>query len=74
MSDKETKHEAFKRLAAQRTNTVLQKVRVLGHCANSQLYEYTDEDVRKVFSAIRRELKAAEARFNNRNHSADFRL
>lgn len=70
----DSKREAFRRLATQRTNAVLEKLRVLGHCANIQLYEYTDEDVKKIFSVIRKELKAVEAKFNNRNRASEFRL
>ncbi len=68
------KRGTFERLATQRTNAVLQKLRVLEHCANYQLYEYTEEDVRKIFGVIRKELKRVESKFNSRDHSADFRL
>ena len=63
--EKETKHDSFKRLGGQRTNAVLERLRILGNCANSQLYEYTDDDVRKIFSAIRGELRTVEAKFKN---------
>ena len=42
----EAKTEAFQRLATKRTNEVLKRLRVLGHCANPQLYEYTDGEVK----------------------------
>jgi len=61
----ETKKDAFRRLAAQRTNAVLERIRILGNCSNRQLYEYTDEDVRKIFSAIAAEMKAVKAKFSN---------
>ncbi len=59
----ETKREAFTRLAEKRTNGVLEKIRVLGNCANPYAYEYTDEDVKKIFAAIDREMKATRAKF-----------
>ena len=74
MLSNETKREAFERLANQRTNAVLQKLRVLGHCSNGQLYEYTEEDIKAIFRAIRAELRAVESKFGNGNHSAEFRL
>ena len=61
------KREAFERLATQRTNAVLEKLRVLGNCANPQLYEYSDEDVRAIFRAIKGELRTVEAAFNQRS-------
>lgn len=59
----ETKREAFLRLAERRTNAVLEKVRVLSNCANPYAYEYTEDDVRKIFTAIEGELRAARAKF-----------
>jgi len=59
----EQKRERFKRLATQRTNTVLQKIKVLGNCSNRSAYEYTEEEVNKIFSEIDRRLKDAKAKF-----------
>lgn len=60
---KESKQEAFTRLAEARTNAVMEKLRVLGNCANPYAYEYTDEDIRKIFAAIEREVRATKAKF-----------
>lgn len=69
----ETKREAFLRLAGKRTNAVLDKIRVLSNCANPYAYEYTEEDVKKIFAAIEAELKVARAKFQGqRKH--EFRL
>lgn len=73
MGRTETKNDAFRRLAAQRTNAVLERIRILGNCANSQLYEYTEEDVKKIFAAIERELRTVKAKFSN-SQRPDFRL
>jgi hypothetical protein len=59
------KREAFVRLAERRTNGVLEKVRVLGNLSNPYAYEYTDEDVRKIFSAIEQELRRTRLKFQN---------
>lgn len=62
---KESRSEAFKRLAARRTQAVLERIRILGNCANPQLYDYTEEDARKIFRALDRELRTAKAKFSN---------
>jgi hypothetical protein len=49
---KETRSERFKRSATARTNAVLKRLKVLGNCANRQRYEYSEEDVEKIFTAI----------------------
>jgi hypothetical protein len=60
------KADAFRRLATRRTNVVLEKIRILGNCANRDLYEYTEEDVRRVFAAIHKELREAKAQFSGK--------
>ena len=57
------KREAFQRLAERRTNAILDKIRVLSNCANPYAYEYDEEDIKKIFMAIEKELKAARAKF-----------
>lgn len=66
LASKETKREAFVRLASKRTEAIIDRVRVLSNCANPYAYEYTDEDVRKIFSAIEKELRAARTKFQAR--------
>jgi hypothetical protein len=58
-----TKRAAFARLAENRTNTILDRIRILGHLSNRSAYEYSEEDVRKMFSAIEDELRLTKARF-----------
>jgi len=65
----ETKRDAFLRLAEKRTNAVIERIRVLSNCANPYAYDYSEEDTRKIFSAIEDELKAAKAKFTQSNTS-----
>jgi hypothetical protein len=69
----ETRKETFRRLATRRTNAVLNRLRVLGHCSNRHLYEYDQEDVKKIFRAIDAELRIVKAKFRNSDQS-DFKL
>lgn len=61
----ETKREAFMRLGERRTNSALERIRVIGNLSNPYAYEYTDEDVRAIFSALEQELKATRAKFQS---------
>ena len=38
-------------------------IRLLGNCSNSRIYEYSREDIKKIFGTIEEELKNAKARF-----------
>jgi len=65
----ETRSERFKRVATKRTNEILKRVRILGNCSNKSAYAYSDEDVKKIFSAIEGELRSVKARFTNKKKS-----
>ncbi|MBE6100931.1 MAG: hypothetical protein E7200_02335 [Selenomonas ruminantium] len=60
----ESKRERFVRLAEARTNKILDMMKLLGNCSSKSNYEYTEEDVKKIFGAIERELKNTRAKFN----------
>ncbi len=70
---RETKREAFLRLAEKRTNVVLDRIRVLSNCANPYAYEYNDDDVKKIFGAIERELRIARTKFQQ-SRKSNFKL
>ena len=61
--NKETKDEKFRRLAESRVNTVLDRLRLLGQLSDKKNYEYTDEQVSKIFRAIDSELKDTKSKF-----------
>lgn len=73
MARSETKRDAFRRLATQRTNAILERLRILGNCANPALYEYTEEDVKKIFRALDSEVRSVKAKFSN-SRVPEFRL
>lgn len=60
----ETKREKFVRLAEARTNKIIDMLQLLGNCSNSSAYDYSQEDVDKIFSAIESEVKEARKKFN----------
>lgn len=62
--ERETKRQKFVRLAEARTNKIMDMLQLLGNCSNSSAYDYTQEDVDKIFSAIESEVKEARKKFN----------
>jgi len=58
-----SKRERFLSVAEARTNTVLEKIRILGNCSNKSLYEYTKEEIDRIFKAIQEKLNETKARF-----------
>ena len=69
----ETKKQRFQRLAEKRTNDVLERLRILGNCANRGQYEYSAEEVRKIFNTIEREVKLIKLKFKD-GETQKFRL
>lgn len=64
MANAESKSERFIRIAEARTNKIIDMIQLLGNCANRASYDYTRDDVKKIFSAIESELKVAKAKFD----------
>lgn len=63
----ETRKEKFIRLATYRTNLVLEKLRILGNLSNKTNYDYTDEEINKIFAAIDSQLRITKARFSGKS-------
>jgi len=59
----ETKNERFRRIAEKRTNEIIEKIRILGNCSNKSTYQYSNEEVNKIFSTLEFELKQTKTKF-----------
>lgn len=75
MDSEAMKEERFRRVASRRVQEILDKLRLLGNCANRGNYYYTDEQIRKIFSAIDDEWKKVKIEFNKgKNKNKEFNL
>ncbi len=63
-SQNETKREKFVRLAEARTNRIIDTLQLLGNCSNTSAYEYTQQDIDQIFSAIETEVREAKKQFS----------
>ena len=63
-TNQEQKRERFKRLGTQRTNSVLKRLKVLGNCSNRSAYNYTEEEINKIFSEVERRVRETKAKFH----------
>lgn len=59
----ESKRDRFVRLAEARTNKIIDMLQLLGNCSNTNTYEYTQQDVDQIFSAIETELREAKKKY-----------
>ena len=59
----ETKRDKFVRIVENRTNKIIDMLRLLGNCANKANYDYTEADVNKIFNTLEKELRAAKMKY-----------
>ena len=64
MSNQVEQRRRFERLATARVNAILKKIKVLSNCANRQAYDYSEDDVEKIFHTIDKYLKSAKSKFH----------
>lgn len=59
----ETKKEKFQRLAEARTNRIIEQLDILGNLSNTSNYEYTAEEVQKIFQSIEKAVRRVKRQF-----------
>jgi hypothetical protein len=57
------RRKRFIKIAGNRTNRILETLRLLGNCSNRSNYQYFDEDIRKIFGEIDKELRTTKLKF-----------
>ncbi|MEO5805747.1 hypothetical protein [Devosia sp.] len=57
------KRAKFRELASNRTDKALEAIERIGNLSNRQLYEWEENEVRKVIKALRDEVAKVESRF-----------
>lgn len=70
----ESKRDKFVRLAETRTNKIIDMLQLLGNCSNTSAYDYTQQDIEKIFNAIEMEMKEAKKKFNKVESKKDSRF
>jgi hypothetical protein len=68
-----TKRERFVAVTERRTRRILKNLQLLGNCSRRAAYEYTDDDVRKIFRAIDASVRHVRELFAERR-AVDFSL
>ena len=60
---REEDRSKFVKLASARVTKTLKDIQLIGNLANRSNYDYTDEDVTKIFKALNEEIAACKKRF-----------
>lgn len=62
----EERRKRFKRIAAKRTERILDNIRLLGNTSNKTLYSYDEADIEKIFSTIESRLAEVRLKFKTK--------
>ncbi len=65
------KRAKFVELAENRVNRAIKDMRLIGNLSNRSAYEFTDEDIRKIFRTLQKELEIAKGRFSRGDKGDD---
>jgi len=76
ISSKAGKRENFVRIAEKRARNAIKAIRIIGKLGNKNAYDYTEADVKKIASALYKEVDAMKARMSQTGskESVDFKL
>jgi hypothetical protein len=58
-------------LAQARVNKTLKDIQLIGNLSNRSNYDYTDEDVDKIFRALNQEINSCKKRFEISKRKAE---
>ena len=73
---KASRRENFVRIAEKRTRNAMKAIRIIGKLGNKNAYDYTEADVKKIASALNKEVEAMRARMSQTGskEAVDFSL
>ena len=65
------KRDKLGELAEARVRRTIKDLQLIGNLSNRSAYEYADEDIKKIFAALQKELGIAKSRFSGAGSSKD---
>lgn len=69
----ETKKQRFVRVAEKRVQNVLDSIRRLSQCSNLRIYEWEDDQLKRIWDAVDTELEECKKQYKN-HHKTIFKL
>ena len=69
----ESKNQRFIRVAEKRVQNVLDSIRRLSQCSNLRMYECEDEQLKRIWESIDKELQKCKNKYEN-NQEEIFKL
>lgn len=68
------KRQRFEKVASKRVSNIIHYLDLLSNCSNAYNYEYSKEDVDKIYRAINKKVNSSKSLFLNKLNSSKFSL
>ena len=68
------KRQRFEKVASKRVSNIIHYLDLLSNCSNTYNYEYSKEDVDKIYRAINKKVNSSKSLFLNKLNSSKFTL
>lgn len=70
----EKKREKFRELAEKRVSNALKQIQLIGNLSNTRVYEYDEEDIKKIFKTLKEEISLTEVKFKSKGRNSNFKF
>ncbi|MDF1813017.1 MAG: hypothetical protein P1V20_12410 [Verrucomicrobiales bacterium] len=71
---KPDRREKFVDLAEKRVNKAIEQIKLIGNLSNRSNYTYTDDDVTKIYRALKKGLDEMKSRFDSKGKETNDRF
>lgn len=68
---REKDREKFVELAEKRVSKTLKDIKLIGNLSNKSNYDYQEQDVKKIYSTLKKALEEMKSRFDSKGSSDD---
>ena len=68
---KPDRRKKFVELAEKRVNKAIAQIKLIGNLSNRSNYSYTDQDVNKIYKALKKSMDEMKARFDSKGGEAE---
>lgn len=70
----EQKRAKFRELAEKRVSNALKQIQLIGNLSNIRVYDYDEEDIKKIFKTLKEEISLTEAKFKSKGRNRNFKF
>ena len=68
------KRDKFRELAEKRVNNALKQIQLIGNLSNTRVYEYDEDEIKKIFKTLKEELCLTESKFKSKGRDRNFKF